>query len=311
MTNDPEAAAAAATGAAATPAPAPAEPPPAKTPEQLADAVDHARQQLASLDEDIRKRADQLVEAREAFMAAGVREMVRRLKADERAREVLFELVDDPLVYAVLMELGIVRPDIMTRVARAMERIKPYVKSHGGDIELRGIEGDVAYVKLHGSCSGCSMSAETLRDGVGEAITSMVPEITRVEEVKDGPVAGIVSLTVSAGAGQDADHGWHEGPAADSVSPETPVRFRAGETDVLVVRRDDRLFAYRNECPHQGLPLHEGTIDGETITCPFHGFCFELESGECRTAPQVQLEPFPLRVRDGMILVRPEEGTTA
>jgi len=86
-----------------------------------------------------------------------------------------------------------------------------------------------------------------------------------------------------------------------------PSRFRAGEADVLLVRRDDRLFAYRNECPHQGMPLHQGRIDAEdgTITCPYHGFCFEVDSGECRTTPQVQLEPFPLRVEAGRILVRP------
>ncbi len=289
----------------------------APDPEALAAAVDRARQALAPLDADIRVRAEALVKAREAFIAAGVTAMVRRLKADERARHALFDLVDDPLVYAVLMELGIVRPDLVTRVAQAMERIKPYVKSHGGDVELVRIEGDTAFVRLHGSCSGCSMSAETLRDGVGEAIRAIVPEIQHVEEVNDGPVAGIVSLTVSAGGGagaapgvaedSPATYGWIAGPSADEVVDGRPTRFRAGETDVLLLRRGDRIFAYRNECPHQGLPLHDGEIDadGETITCPYHGFCFEVEGGECRTAPQVQLDPFPLRIEDGRILVRP------
>lgn len=283
-------------------------------PEDLAEAVDRARDALVPLDEDIRRKAEKLVESREAFLAAGVREMVKRLKTDPRSKPVLFELVDDPLVYAVLMELGIVKPDVTTRVARAMERVKPYVKSHGGDIELVKVEGDTAFVRLHGSCSGCSMSADTLRDGVGEAITSIVPEITRVEEVNDGPVAGMVSLTVSAPSanGTDGDHGWFEGPAADDIVEGTAARFRAGETDVLLLRTGDRIFAYRNECPHQGMPLHEGAVDGDTISCPFHGFCFEVEGGECRTNPQVQLEPFPLRIVDGRVRVRPgDDGGAA
>jgi len=270
--------------------------------EALAAAVDRAREQLAPLDEDIRRRADALVKAREAFIASGVREMVARLKADDRSRPVLFELVDDPLIYAVLLELGIVRADVMTRVARAMERIKPYVKGHGGDVELVRVADGVAYVRLHGSCSGCSMSAATLRDGVTEAIRESVPEITAVEEVRDGPVSGVVQLTVS---GAQAASGWHEGPPADEVAEGGTRRFDAGGVDVLLVRRDGRLFAYRNECPHQGLPLHDAPLDGETLTCPWHGFCFDVTSGECTNMPQVQLEPFPLRVDGGRVWVRP------
>ena len=279
------------------------------TPEQLAAAVDRARELLSPLDEDIRERAEKLVKARDAFLASGVREMVRRLKADERSKPVLFELVDDPVIYAVLMELGIVRPDLTTRVARAMERVKPYVKSHGGDIELVRIEdkpgGKTAFVRLHGSCSGCSMSAATLRDGVQEAITSIVPEVTRVEEVNDGPVAGVVQLTIG---GSDEAHGWVEGPDADDVVADTPYRLRSGEHDILILRREDRLFAYRNQCPHQGLPLHDGEIEGDTITCPYHGFCFDTSSGECHTEAQVQLEPFPLRIDEGRVWVRPAGG---
>mgnify|MGYP000724176639 FL=1 len=54
--------------------------------------------------------------------------------------------------------------------------------------------------------------------------------------------------------------------------------------------------------------FHDGEIDGDTLTCPWHGYCFEVESGECRNAPQVQLEPYPLRVQDGRIWVRPGTG---
>lgn len=279
-----------------------------ETPAELAAAVDRARELMAPLDEDIRRRAEALVKARDAFLGAGVREMVRTLKNDERSKPVLMELVDNPIVYAVLMELGVVRPDLMTRAARAMERIKPYVKGHGGDVELVRIEdtdgGKTAFVRLHGSCSGCSMSAATLSEGVAEAIRAAVPEIVRVEELKDTPVAGIVQLTVGD---TDATHGWIEGPSVNDVVEGEPLRFRTEEHDVLIVKRDERLFAYRNACPHQGLPLHDGACEGDHITCPWHGYCFDVTSGECESAPQVQLEPYPLRVQDGRVWVRPAE----
>ena len=279
------------------------------SPEELAEAVDRARQKLAPLDEDIRRRAEDLVDARGAFLAAGVREMVRRLKEDERSRPVLFDMVDDPLIYSALLELGVVRADVVTRVARALERVKPYVHSHGGDVELvrvdRADDGHVAHIRFHGSCSGCSMSAATLQEGVQETIRTAVPEVVRVEEVKDTPVAGLVQLTV----GKAGDtHGWIEGPQADEVTADRPARARMGDHDVLLLRIEDRLFAYRNSCPHQGMPLHDGEIEEGALTCPWHGYCFEVESGECRNVPQVQLEPYPLRVEDGRIWVRPGTG---
>lgn len=276
-------------------------------PAALVEAVDRARERMTSLDEDIRKRVDALMKARDAFLAAGVTEMVRRLKSDGRSKSVLFELVDDPLIYAVLMELGIVRPDVLTRVARAMERIKPYVKSHGGDIELVRVDeesdGKVAYVRFHGSCNGCSMSNATLRDGVGEAIRGAVPEVVRVEEVKDAqPVAGLVQLTV---ARPNESHGWIEGPAAEEIAEGEMSRVHFGDADVLLVRREGKLFAYRNECPHQGMPLHDGEVCDDVVECPWHGYRFDLRNGECLNMPQVQLDPFPLRVTAGRIWVRP------
>jgi nitrite reductase/ring-hydroxylating ferredoxin subunit len=54
-----------------------------------------------------------------------------------------------------------------------------------------------------------------------------------------------------------------------------------------------------------GLPLAGAGIDGTVLTCPSHGFRFDITSGECITAGHVQLSPLPLRVEDGFVWVRP------
>lgn len=77
------------------------------------------------------------------------------------------------------------------------------------------------------------------------------------------------------------------------------------EANALITLTDGKLFAYRNACPHMGQPLDGGCVEEATLTCPFHGFRFMLETGECLTAPQVQLEHFPLKVIEGRIWVRP------
>ena len=54
-----------------------------------------------------------------------------------------------------------------------------------------------------------------------------------------------------------------------------------------------------------GKPLERGECEGSTLTCPWHSFQFDLTSGECITAPSVQLEPYPLRLEDGRVWLRP------
>ena len=88
---------------------------------------------------------------------------------------------------------------------------------------------------------------------------------------------------------------------------EKPVAFEGGGAKILVLRVKDKFRAFRNACGHVGLPLERGMCDVEagTITCPWHGFRFDSDTGECLSGPQCQLEPFPLRVTAGVIWVKP------
>ena len=53
-----------------------------------------------------------------------------------------------------------------------------------------------------------------------------------------------------------------------------------GGRTIVLVRRGDTVSAMDDQCPHAGAPLSEGFVDGPTITCAWHGFSFELETGE-------------------------------
>lgn len=70
------------------------------------------------------------------------------------------------------------------KVNEALEQLRPYLKEDGGDMELVEITDEgVARVLLLGACSGCSMSAMTLKAGLEEAVRKVAPEIIRVEAV--------------------------------------------------------------------------------------------------------------------------------
>jgi Thioredoxin-like proteins and domains len=73
---------------------------------------------------------------------------------------------------------------IKERVVKALERVRPYLQSDGGDIELIEVADDMTVrVKLTGACHGCPYSVQTLKAGVEQAIMKEVPEIKRVISV--------------------------------------------------------------------------------------------------------------------------------
>jgi Fe-S cluster biogenesis protein NfuA/nitrite reductase/ring-hydroxylating ferredoxin subunit len=233
------------------------------------------------------------------------------MRADDGARAVLFDLVDDPAVHLLLSLHGIIRPDPITHAGQVLDSVRPQLHSHGGDVSLVRIEEGTAFVRLEGACNGCSMSSVTLRNLVEEALVQGVPAISAVEVVAAEPTPTLIPLE-SLRIGRDPSaEGWAKiGPAAglavDDLST-TMVSTAAGERiELIVVNLGQRLSAYRNECAHEGLPLDNAVLDvgNGTLTCPWHGFCFDASSGECLSAPGAQLEALPLRVDDGDVWVR-------
>ena len=70
---------------------------------------------------------------------------------------------------------------IKERVLKALERVRPYLQSDGGDIEFVDVSADMTVkIKLTGACHGCPYSMQTLKAGVEQAVMKEVPEIKRV-----------------------------------------------------------------------------------------------------------------------------------
>jgi len=71
--------------------------------------------------------------------------------------------------------------NVHDRVVKALERVRPYLQSDGGDIDLVDVSDDTTVkVRLTGACHGCPYSMQTLKAGVEQAIMKEVPEIKRV-----------------------------------------------------------------------------------------------------------------------------------
>jgi nitrite reductase (NADH) small subunit/3-phenylpropionate/trans-cinnamate dioxygenase ferredoxin subunit len=59
--------------------------------------------------------------------------------------------------------------------------------------------------------------------------------------------------------------------------------------------------AVEDTCLHAGGPLHEGSLDGTTVTCPWHEWRFDVSTGACEMNPMASLRRYPVRVRGGVI----------
>jgi Fe-S cluster biogenesis protein NfuA len=113
-------------------------------------------------------------------------------------------LAHDELVSSLLLVHGLHPEDLATRVARALEGVRPMLASHGGDVELLDIDADAGAVHLAllGSCHGCPSSTVTLRMAVETAIAEAAPEIQIIDveqPSEDAPPAGEpVPITLGA-----------------------------------------------------------------------------------------------------------------
>lgn len=92
---------------------------------------------------------------------------------------------------------------------------------------------------------------------------------------------------------------------ASMLADDRPTVARAGDRELLIVRRNGTLHALANRCAHRGGPLHEGDLEGDCVVCPWHGTRFRLEDGSVMRGPSAYPQPvFEARVNDGRVEVR-------
>jgi Fe-S cluster biogenesis protein NfuA len=124
--------------------------------------------------------AKELLQAVLELHAVALERILDAVRIGEDGEAVVREIADDALVSGVLSLHGIHPIAVEERVAAAIETARPYLTSHGGNVELDSIEEAVVHVHLKGSCGSCSSSAETLKNAVEDAIFNAAPEIAAV-----------------------------------------------------------------------------------------------------------------------------------
>jgi Fe-S cluster biogenesis protein NfuA len=101
---------------------------------------------------------------------------------------VFARLCEDPFVESLLCLHGLHPLSVEERVQRALDGVRPYLKSHEGGVEIATIEDDVVVLRLEGTCDGCPSSEATVKLAVERAILDRVPEIRSVRAESATPL---------------------------------------------------------------------------------------------------------------------------
>jgi Fe-S cluster biogenesis protein NfuA len=113
---------------------------------------------------------------------AGLSRILAHLEeAGGAGRKVLDACAADPVVGGLLLLHELHPLGVEARVRQALDDVRPYLRSHGGNVALLEVSDGVARLRLEGSCHSCPSSAVTMRQTVEEAIVARAPDVTAVE----------------------------------------------------------------------------------------------------------------------------------
>ena len=73
---------------------------------------------------------------------------------------------------------------------------------------------------------------------------------------------------------------------------------------IVLARLEDEFYAAANTCPHAGGPLADGMLDGSVLSCPYHGWGFDLKDGSCQTNPSFSMETYDVQIEGDGVCVR-------
>jgi Fe-S cluster biogenesis protein NfuA/nitrite reductase/ring-hydroxylating ferredoxin subunit len=286
-----------------------------------------------------RERAEQLVREVTDLYGAGLERMMRL--AVSANPELAETLADDKLVASLLLVHNLHPHGVERRVSDALDSVRPYLGSHGGDVHLLevadGPEGAIVRLQFSGSCRSCPSSSVTLELAVEDAIRAAAPEVESIEVVaaepesagrkgqndRKGPKDTVIpadSLLERLHINGHAKPVWHQVPDLAGLRPGEVGGFRVDSTTVVACRVGDELFAYRDRCGNCGESLAGAALhrvmgsNQPVLRCPRCRAHFDVvRAGQCvdgNASSEAHLEPIPLLERDGVLSLAMATGGT-
>jgi Fe-S cluster biogenesis protein NfuA/nitrite reductase/ring-hydroxylating ferredoxin subunit len=273
---------------------------------ELVGRVESLLEEVESLpDPGARDKATALVQALLDLYGEGLERMVDCVAARDDGR-LAEALARDELVSHILLLHGLHPAPLVDRVRYALGEVRPYLESHGGNVELLSVDGGIVRLRLEGSCSGCPSSAMTLKLAIEQAIYKAAPDVVEIdaEGASEPRAPALLQIEVpDSGRGGAAE--WAMAGGMPELRGAGPLLKTVAGERLMFLRLADNLYAYRPRCPACEDPLEDAALDGTELVCSGCGSRYDaLRAGRCLDSPDLNLEPVPLLVDDaGLVKV--------
>ena len=295
-------------------------------PAELLDRVQDLTTQVDEL-ADVRARtlAQELLATVIAMYGDGLARIMEVIgNSREAGATILDELSQDGAVASLLLIHDLYPVSLQERVIEALDTVRPYMESHGGNVELIGLEDGVAKLALQGSCNGCAASRATLELAIKQALDEHAPDLNglEVEGVTEPselngnalPMASPApapspsfELPVVHSGGADLPLAGEQTPRWVPVSesarpgPDSLRTLRVDGVVLLLADVNGSLLAYGNECASCGEPIGDGDLQDGMLRCPACEVEFDLpRAGRAAGGEPLQLKPVPLLEAGGL-----------
>jgi Fe-S cluster biogenesis protein NfuA/nitrite reductase/ring-hydroxylating ferredoxin subunit len=278
----------------------------------------------------VHERAEQLVGEVTDLYGAGLERMLAMVVSANP--ELADAFAADDLIASLMLVHGLHPHTVERRIENALDSVRPYLGSHGGDVHLLEVDGEVVRLQFAGSCKSCPSSAITLELAVEDAVRAAAPEISTIEVVAAEPESKPAmipadSLMSRVRTQSLVPHAWHPVPGVAELTPGEVGGFAVAGTTVLACRVGDQLFAYRDRCgccgeSLAGAALHRrlgASSRDAVLRCPrCHAHFDVVHAGACvdgnssdNGQADAHLEPIPLLERDGVLSMAVAEAVAS
>lgn len=263
--------------------------------------------------DDVEKLVDPVARATATGVAAallelygaGLERIVDEIAPRDQDGEIARAFTQDELISHLLLLHGLHPVGLEQRVLDALGEVRPYLESHGGNVELLEIEGGAVRLRMQGSCSGCPSSAMTLKLAIENAIQKAAPEIAEVLAEEAMPPASAPLLQIELAPGGSGEGSWTTIGGLPELSGGGLVIKQVQGTPLALLKIGPRLYAYRAHCPACEQSLDGATLERTELRCAGCGNRYDaLRAGRGLDLPELHLEPLPLlEGQDGLVRV--------
>jgi Fe-S cluster biogenesis protein NfuA/nitrite reductase/ring-hydroxylating ferredoxin subunit len=273
-------------------------------------------ERAATSDPATAERAEELVSLLVEFNGAGLARIMELLDGQAAA-----PLLNDGLVTALLVLHDLHPQSTEERVLAALDRVRPYLGSHAGDVEYLGLDPDgTVRLRLAGSCDGCPSSTITVKMAIEKGIEDVAPEVTKVEveNMTPQPAAGLggvsaeghtlLPLSQVSKQPEPPPATWVQVEGMEDLGQGQLVPAVVGDIATVVCNVGGSLYAYADRCPACGSGLTGAELEGVLLSCPGCAQRYDVVRagrgfGGGRQTTDQHLDPLPLLTEDGGVRI--------